>query len=118
MGRTNIPVQVLPSNGGADQNITWTAGDAANDHSFVNSGRELLLMKSDSVGAKHADVMSVADEDGRTGDQTLDPDGDQVIAMAGPFFPPVWNQTGGVVNVDLALATDVFFAVVQFPRVL
>jgi len=114
MARTNIPVQVIPANGGVDQAIAWTAGDATNDHEFSNSGRELLLMKSDAVGAKHADVMSVADEHGRIGDTSLDPDGDQAVAIAGPFLPTVWNQAGGLVNVDLVTDTDVFFAVVQY----
>ncbi len=118
MPRTNIPVQVIPSNGGVDNDITYTAADAANDHEFLNSGNEMLYMKSTTAGAKSATAVSVSDEHGRTGDTTMAPNGSEIIAVAGPFKPSVWNQRAaadaGKMFVDIASDAGVVFAVVQF----
>ena len=114
MARVDIPVQVIPANGGIDQEITWTAADQTDKHSFVNTGRELLLMKSATAGAKAATIVSVANKHNRTGDGALAPTGEGVIAIAGPFLPSLWSQSGGVVHVDIADETDVTFAVVRY----
>ena len=115
MTRTNIPIQELARNGGNDNAITWTAGDATNDHDFVNTGREIVLMKNDSIGALSADVISVADEYGRTGDTTLTP-GASAIAAAGPFPPTRWNSASGKAYIDLTDDTSISFAVIKFSR--
>ncbi len=115
MARTAIAVQVIPKNTELDD-ITFSAGDAANNHYWLNSGKEILLMKSTN-GSLAAVVDSVADEHGRTGDVTLTP-GAGEISAAGPFNPAVWNQRGasdlGRVHMDIADATNVTFAVVRF----
>jgi len=115
MARTVIPIQTLPAHGGVDNAVTRTAGDATNDMYFLNTGRELLIMVSTSAGAKAATVVSVADQFGRTGDTSMAPDGEDVIAIAGPFKPTIWNQAGGLVHVDLTDDTDTEFAVVRMP---
>ncbi len=116
MPRTAIAVQVAGPNGLALDDITFSAADATNDHEFVNSGREILLMKNDSGGALTADAKSVIDEHARLGDQTLTAAAAN-ISMAGPFSPAVWNQRAaadaGKVFVDLTVDTSLTFAVIQ-----
>ena len=75
MPRVDIPVQTIGPYGAEIDSITWTTGDAANDHSFQNTGKELLLMRNRAGGAKQATVVSVASGRtlGRTGDRSLDP---------------------------------------------
>jgi hypothetical protein len=117
MPRTVIPIQTLPVHGGVDNLITWTAASAANDHYFENTGKELLLMRSTAVGAKSATVISVADPYNRTGDTAMAPDGDTIVAIAGPFNPVIWNQIGadaGHVHVDLTVDANIEFAVVRW----
>jgi len=117
MARTAIAVQVVPKNTELDD-ITFSAGDSVNNHYWENSGKEFLLMKSTN-GSLPAVVDSVADEQGRTGDVTLTP-GAGEMSMAGPFDPAAWNQRGasdlGHVHMDIADATNVTFAVVQWSR--
>jgi hypothetical protein len=112
MARTNIPIEEIPANGGSLE-ITGIAGDATNDHSFVNDGRTLLYVKNGDVSAKQATVVSVSDQFGRTGDEVLSVTAGET-ALFGPFLPAIWNQAGGVVNVDLDADTSVEVAAVRY----
>ena len=115
MARTQIPIQELAVNGGTDADLAWTAGDDVNEHYFLNTGREILLMRSVD-GSKTATIVSVADEYGRTGDKTIAPAAGK-YAAAGPFAPKLFGQTGadfGRVHVDLDDDTNVHFAVIRF----
>jgi hypothetical protein len=117
MARTVIPIQTIPVHGGADNAITWTAGDAANDLYFLNTGKELLFMRSTAAGAKAATVVSVVDQWNRTGDTALTPTGDTVVSVSGPFNPAIWNQDGadsGRLHIDQADDTNTEFAVVRW----
>jgi hypothetical protein len=116
MPRIALTPQEVPANGKLNT-VVFTAADATEDHSFVNTGRELLLIKSQAAGTKSFTVVSTPDLYGRTGDLTItvpaeatDQDG---LSMAGPFLPEIWNQAGGVVHVDTADGTDVQLAVVR-----
>lgn len=115
MPRVIIPVQELTENAQVDASITFTAGDASNNHYFLNTGREVLIMQS-SAGGKTATITSVADEDGRTGDLTLAPAAG-IIGAAGFFNPSLFSQGGsGDLNkvfVELDADTGVSFAVVR-----
>lgn len=115
MARTQLAVETIPHNSVLDD-ATFSAGDDSNNNYFLNSGKEILVMKSTN-GSLPADVVSVTDSEGRTGDITLTP-GAGEISFAGPFKPSVFNQRGasdiGRVHVDIADATNVTFAVVQF----
>lgn len=116
MPRTALSIQVIPS-GGVLDNVALTAGDAANDHEFINTGKEILMMIDSAAAARTSTVISVADPaTGRLGDITLAPTGGgNKISMSGPFRPPLWNQAAtGLINVDLTDATNVSFAVVRF----
>lgn len=116
MTRVAIPVQVMGRNGGGIDNVTGTAADAANDHYFLNSGRELLVMRCTDGTQKVATVVSVADAHGRTGDKTITCPATTGLSIYGPFAPGLFGQRGadrGKVHVDLVAATGVTFAVVQ-----
>lgn len=123
MPRVEIPLQDPGQNGKIDE-LTWTAGDAANDHYFDNSsGRVVLLVRNDDTSAKTITVVSVADPYGRTSDHSMSVDatggGASQVAFV-PFLPATaWNQRGagdlGRVHIDLADATGVSFAAVKVP---
>jgi hypothetical protein len=102
--------------GAGDQDVAWTAADATNDHSFVNDGRCLLLVKNTAVGTNTVVVKSVADEHGRVGDVTLVCPANTGISIAGPFNTARFNQVGGVVNVDITVDTTLWFAVERLPE--
>lgn len=116
MARTQIPVQVLGTRGGGDDDVAGTAADSANDHYFLNSGRELLIMRNTDAAPKTATVVSVTDRNGRTGDKTITCPATTGLSIYGPFPPALFSQRGadrGRVHVDLTTATGVTFAVVQ-----
>lgn len=114
MARTNIPVQEVPLHGAALDDVSFTAADATNDHEFVNTGREILVMNNGDASQRTATVVSVADENGRTGDQDLAPAAGE-ISVAGPFPTSLWNSTLGKVYVNLSPGEDanVTFAVLR-----
>ena len=115
MPRTDIPVQQMASHGAGLSDVQFTAADDTNDHSFINDGNVLLMMKNVSAGIKTADIISIANRWGRTGDQTLTCPATTGISQAGPFPKSVWNQSGGVVHVDLTDDVDISFAAVRLP---
>jgi hypothetical protein len=120
MARTTIPVQVLDgSDGSVIANISWTAADAGNGHSFANTGDVILLARDKGTGAQVVTVESVPDDVGRTKDKT----GTIVINQQGAFGPfPVanWNQRGsgnlGLVFVDVSASTNLEFAAIRVSR--
>lgn len=121
MARVNIPLQALAAHGGGDDAVTWTAADATNDHSLDNSsGKVLLLVRNDAASPNATiTVVSVADEYGRTGDKTITcpaiASSMPGLSVYGPFAPGLFNQPGGLLNVDVVTATTLFFAAVKLP---
>lgn len=116
MARTQLPVLVMGKNGGGLDSVTFTNGDAANDHYFLNSGRELVIMRNTNGTPKTATVVSVADRHGRSGDKTITCPATTGVSIYGPFAPSLFGQRGtdrGRVHIDLTDATGVTFAVVQ-----
>lgn len=112
MARTAITVQTIGIHGGAINSITWSAGDAANDHEFVNDGQTLLLVK-DATGSQAVTVVSVDDPFGRSEDTAITTAAGG-ISIAGPFSKALFNQSDGTVHVDLTTATDLYVAAVRF----
>lgn len=117
MARTQLTVQTI-SKSAELEDLTWTAASAANDHYFLNSGREVLLVKNGDASSHAITVTSVADPWGRTGDHTITTGaGDNSID--GFFEPAVWNQRGsshlGQVFVDVGAGedTNMYLAVVR-----
>ncbi len=102
MARVAIAVNDLPGTSHpAAAAITWTAGDATNDHEWsVNKG-DILLLKF--TGTVTATIDSVADGQGRVQDTVINgTNGDEY--MAGPFGQEGWDQGDGKIHVDLDAA--------------
>ncbi len=112
MPRTAITPQVIPA-GQELVNPTYTAMDATNNMSFVNTGKEYLVIKNTHVSSQDIDLISVADVHGRTDDRTLSVPQDQEVHM-GPFNPGLWNQSDGVVHIDLTDDTLLTIAVLKY----
>jgi len=112
MARTDIPVQTIGRNGGALNPISYTSGDATNDHEFVNDGKTLLLVKKGATGGVVVDIDAIADASGRTvdGGATVAVDTDGIF---GPFKKNEWNQSGKI-NVNLDVDTNVTVAAIKY----
>ncbi len=113
--RTNIPVQTIPFQGGIGD-VVYTAGDATNDMQFDNDGETLVLIKNGGGVTINPNFVSVADEFGRTGDETKAVlAGDD--AIFGPFIQSIWNQAGRIMFLDLDTDASVSVAAIKFsPR--
>ena len=93
--------------------LPWTASDNVNGNSVPHTGREILLVRNDNVGAQTATVASIADPFGRTADC--------VISLAAAeywisqLFPLVgWQQADGNLFID-GSAADVMLCVIRLP---
>lgn len=115
MPRTNIPVTTLPDHGGTGADVSFTAADAANDHSFTNDGRTLLLIKNDDASPKTVTGVAVADPFGRTVNTSWAV-GANSVRLVGPFSPELFSQSDGTMHVDITADTSLFFATLRLPR--
>ncbi len=109
--RTNIPVQTVPYQGSLQ--VSYTAGDATNGMQWTNTnGAVVIYIKNEHTAAIQADVLSSADEFGRTGDETRSiPAGED--GVFGPFLTGIWNPNGGNTGLlDLDLDTNVSVAAI------
>lgn len=111
MARVDIPVQEAGFISEIDQ-LTFTSADAANDHSFENSGKEVLLVKNDDASSKTVTVVSVADPYGRTEDLSVVVPANSV-GFVNLLLPSLFNQSDGTVHLDLTADTSLSFAAVR-----
>ena len=100
---------------------TFAEAIAADGHKFLNDGRTLLYIKTDTVGAEHLITIQMPDSSDIDGlvvsDLTYDLPDNQEVVM-GPFPPKVYNQSDGYVYIDWEAATaTVTWAVVRMPVV-
>lgn len=99
---------------GADEDVTFTAGDETNDMYFVNEGLQFVLIDNGDAVPVVITFVSVADKFGRTQDLVVTVPATS-IGMAGPFLPGIWNQSGTPnVNVDMVSDTSLTLAAVRF----
>ncbi len=119
MARTDIPITKAPLFGGsvADVKALATAGDATNDHSFKNNGKQSLVVFNDGAGVVTVTVVSVANR------STFNRTGDQVMAVAASevgifnFTDPVgFNQADGTVSIDLDIDLSVKLLCVELEK--
>lgn len=117
MPRTAIPVTTIPANGATldDLRAGGTAGDAANDHEFINDGQSLLMVINESASSEAITVLSIACSHGRTLNITMTPNLDDQ-AIAGPFPKGQFNQSDGTVHVDLVDDTSITFRVLKYQQ--
>jgi hypothetical protein len=118
---TAITVQA-PAQFGGIQNVTLTAADSANGMMFLNDGKTVLVVINNDVAAKTVTVVSVPDENGRTGDIVL------VVPAAVGGFPGIaitdqlptalftqQSTDAGNVYVSFSAATNLKVAAVRIP---
>jgi hypothetical protein len=118
---TAITVQA-PAQFGGIQNVTLTAADSANGMMFLNDGKTVLVVINNDVAAKTVTVVSVPDENGRTGDIVL------VVPAAAGGFPGIaitdqlptalftqQSTDAGNVYVSFSAATNLKVAAVRIP---
>ncbi len=119
MARGAITVNTLSPYGGSSTSLTWTAADSANNHTFVNDGKTMLLYWSENAATCDVEVIGKASKrtfNRATTDTITIPIGSVTtqIGMAGPFPTGEYSQSTGVVNVDVELTPDVQLAAVKF----
>lgn len=119
--RTLVTVQA-PAQFGGIQNATLTAADSANGMMFPNDGRTVFVILNNDAAAKTVTIVSVPDENGRSGDIVL-----IVPAAAGGFpgvaitdtLPPALfsqqNADAGNVYVNFSASTSVKIAAIRIP---
>ena len=115
MARIPVVRNAAPGPKSAGQVLTWVAGDTVNHHSFVWTGKELLLAKNTHATTEYNVVIaSVADGQGRQGIiNTPIPAGE--TAVFGPFVDPRgWVQDNGRINLQAGNAA-VQLAIVVLP---
>lgn len=118
MPRTQIPLQEVTANSPLDQDVAYTAGDAANGMYFDNSSGNVVLLMTSSAGGKTATLPSVVDQYGRLGPLAPAPAAGKT-AWVGPLRPALYNERAladlGRVHIDITPdATGVAFAAVKF----
>lgn len=105
MVATNLTVQELPL--GGLTLMTENAADASNGNSFLNDGNTIFVISNeDASTATTVGIEVNPDRYGR--DKTLSlsvPAGR--VAIAGPFDPAVFNQTGGKIALTFTSSTNV-----------
>ena len=118
---TAITVQA-PAQFGGIQNVTLTAADSANGMMFLNDGKTVLVVINNDVAAKTVTIVSVPDENGRTGDIVL------VVPAAVGGFPGIaitdqlptalftqQSTDAGNVYVTFSAATNLKVAAIRIP---
>jgi hypothetical protein len=96
--------------------FTWTAAGAsfADGAGFQMTGKEILLVRNDNVGAQTVTITSVEDKYGRTGNITTYSVGSGEYAAFPQFPKDGWAQADGQLYFA-ASAADVYFAVLRLP---
>jgi len=118
---TAITVQA-PAQFGGLQNVTLTAADSVNGMMFLNDGKTVLVVINNDVAAKTVTIVSVPDENGRTGDIVL------VVPAAVGGFPGIaitdqlptalftqQSTDAGNVYVTFSAATNLKVAAIRIP---
>ncbi len=90
--------------------FTGTSGDDGNQ--FVASGRDIVIVRNDNVGAQTVTFSSVDDPFGRTGNIAAYSLAAGEYAIFGAFNVDGWRQADGKMYLE-ASAADVFCAVIR-----
>jgi hypothetical protein len=120
MAETALPIQDIndpfdvPAAGEAD--FTWTAADNVNGNSIQCTGREIILMRNDNVGAQTVTITSTEDDKGRTEDITAYSLGIGEYAQFGVGLTNSkgWKQPAGTILLTPS-AADLMFAILRVP---
>jgi len=96
--------------------FVWTAAgaDFADGARFPHTGKEIILVRNDNVGAQTVTIESAVDEKNRVGNITTYSVGIGEYAAFPPFPVVGWRQTTGYLMLE-ASAADVSFAILRLP---
>src|SRR3954469_7632940 len=115
MARTTLTPVTAASYGGGILDIAAGAVDNAQGNNFQNTGLEKLVVINASGGALTVTVGVPANARSLQGLVTAKTYSiaNGKTAVLGPFDPSIFNQQGGLVNVDWSTGTGVTCAVVS-----
>jgi hypothetical protein len=105
-----VPVKVSRAANGVNETDTLAAVDAGNGNSFVNTGRELLIIDNGDASSKTATIVSTATVDGLAVADLPVVVAAGKRAVVGPFPPSVY---GSPVTVTWSAGTSVKAMVLQ-----
>lgn len=113
MARTPLTVQDIDNDG---LKATYTSGDATDDHEFQNDRGDVFLhVLNGGASACVVDIITTYTAAGLA----LDDAGGSVPAgedwFFGPFNPALFNQSTGLVNVDIDQDSSVTLAAIRMP---
>ena len=115
MPRIDIPVTTAPGGySGASAAVTFTTADTVNFNQFSLTGREVVLIRNNGVGAATWTATSVDDRLGRREDITAESIAAGATRVFGPASAEGWRQTDGKFYLQ-ASSADVSFAVIRLP---
>ena len=113
--RNVLTVQTIPAYGGKIDNVSMTAGSADN-HEFANDGRTFLLALNTNGATRTVTVVGVACV--RNCNHAIDTVATVPIttgvSLLGPFDPAAFNQSDGLVHVDLSATAGVTIAAFNY----
>lgn len=107
MARTALTVQTVVDSG---LEVTYTNGDATNEHEFVNNGDTFIHIVNGGGGDVVATIVTPATVQGLTVEDpaiTVTAGEERFI---GPFPGAIFNQSDGKVHLDLDVDTSVTLA--------
>lgn len=112
MARTALTVQTISRSGIAP---SYASGDAANGHQFSNNGKTFLHVKNGGGSSITVTIQTPGSVDGlAVADRTVTV-ANGAEKMIGPFPTTTYNQSGGLVYVDLSADTSVTLAAFYLP---
>jgi hypothetical protein len=113
MPRTALAIQDVPPQ--SKLAVVYSAADNANNNSFDNDGKTLLLVRNPTGGALAATIPSVTDENGRTGDLALTVAAGET-QVVGPLKSSLYNQSSDSNKVWVNPASGLTLAAVRLAR--
>jgi hypothetical protein len=103
MAATALTVTEYALHGGAQ--LTWESSDVTLGNSFVNTGREIILVKNGDSVSREIRITAVDDPKfARATNKTVAVAAGEV-ALIGPLRGGGWNQTDGTVLIAWELST-------------
>lgn len=119
MARTELTVQEIDSDG---LDLTWTPGDATNDHSFEHLTEDIFFaVDNQGTGAVQVTIQTPLTVNGlAVADRVVSVNGGKTY-LIGPFQKNLFNQedTGNSIDetilVDLDQDSNVYVAAVRLP---
>jgi len=114
MARTPLTVNSVVLGGTEFAVASGTAG-TADGHSIVNTGREFLVVYNANVGSLNLTIVSgkATDDGADYTDETI-AIGASKFELIGRFNSAAFNQTGNLVHIDFAAASEADFTVTAF----